>query len=268
MNCTPSSTVRLAAVAAAIVAATAAATPQLAVAQQQTQPIVVESAPAFETFDKWAGAAVVTVPVPPQHGRAEAVSPALRGGAPAIPFEPMPVVLGLPSLPLLGPGARGAAQGWGEGLNYQGLHAALLLVDAKTGRAAPAPLSTRLKRGQRFRVQLTATFDGIAAIDQVLGPAWQGQRTGQVFPAPGQMVEFKAQQTVTLPLQPGQFFMLGNRPAGERLVVVARHAKAGSAETRSDQPAYRQENSAGSSYLQLVPKGRYPAIEQVLVMGR
>jgi hypothetical protein len=58
-----------------------------------------------------------------------------------------------------------------------------------------------------------------------------------------------------------------DQPANERLLLKVRHPRA-LREARSDQPAYRQDGAAASSYLQLVPRGRFPAFEQLVVQTR
>ena len=73
-------------------------------------------------------------------------------------------------------------------------------------------------------------------------------------------------ETVDLPLEPNQYFVMG-REANERFVVSVRHPRAVDA-ARSAQPAYRQDVAGGSSYLQLVPRGTFPAIEQVVSLSK
>lgn len=250
--------VRRAAAAPVLVASLAA----LASAGAQAQAAVVESANAFGAFDQWVGATIVTAPSSAP-GKVEALRPADKGGATAARFEPLPVILGFPDMPLLGSGARQAVSTWGEALNYHGIHARFLLIDGKTQKVLSAPLSTRVKPGQRFKLRITATFNGVAALDQVLGAGWNAERTGQVYPAAGLSVELKAGQAVDLPIGEAQYFMLDGRRSDERLLLSVRHAKA-VGEGRSNQPAYRKDNAQGSSFLQLTPKGMFPIIEQVL----
>ena len=255
--CTRRRALHLAALAAALTASLSTAA---AWAQKPTD----ESAPAFDSFNKWVGTTVTTEAVP---ARTQAVEPAAKGGQAAVRFEPLPVILGAPDLPLMGIGTREANANWAGTLNYQGLYASYVLIDATGKQQAVVPLSTKVKTGQRFRIRLTSTFNGVAVVDQVLGTAFDAQRTGQVYPETGSSVELKAGQSTLLPVQPNQHFVVKGRSATERLVLQVRHAMANT-QTRSDQPAYRQENKTGSSYLQLMPKGRYPTIEQVLVMAR
>ena len=229
------------------------------------QPAAPESAPAFTSFSAWAQTRIVTA-TETAPSTIESLKPAIKGGAVAVRFEPLPVINGVPELPLLGVGARNAARFWGGALNYQGLHAQYLLVDQKTRKLKAAPLSTRLAAGQRFKIRLVTTFDGVAAVDQLLGSAFDAQRSGQVYPATGTAVEIKADKAVTLPSGENQFFVLSGQPRNERLVLSVRHAAAASSNTT--QPAYRQETARASSYLQLTPRGSLPIFEQILTSGR
>lgn len=246
-------------IAAPALVASLAATASTSV---MAQAAVVESANAFGAFDQWVGATIVTAP-PVAPGKVESLRPADKGGATVARFEPLPVILGFPDMPLLGSGARQAGSAWGDALNYHGIHARYLLIDGKTQKVSSAPLSTRLKPGQRFKLRVTATFNGVALLDQVLGAGWDAERTGQVYPAAGLSVELKAGQAVDLPVGEAQYFMLDGRQANERLLLSVRHAKA-VGEGRNNQPAYRKDNPQGSSFLQLTPKGMFPIIEQVL----
>ena len=246
------------AAATALIASLAATASASALAQAA----VVESTNAFGAFDQWVGATIVTAPEAAP-GKVESLRPADKGGARVARFEPLPVILGFPDLPLLGSGARQTSNTWGEALNYHGIHARYLLIDGKTQKVSSAPLSTRLKPGQRFKLRVTATFNGVAALDQVLGTSWDAERTGQVYPAAGMSVEIKAGQAVDLPIGEAQYFILDGRQANERLLLSVRHAKA-VGEGRNTQPAYRKDNAQGSSFLQLTPKGLFPIIEQVL----
>jgi hypothetical protein len=99
-------------------------------------------------------------------GAGQPAALAAKGGMAAVRFEPMPVILGTPELPLMGSGARQASTAWTDGLNYQGLHVSYVLLDAKGRQTGLWPLSKPLPAGQRFRIRITPSFDGVAGIDR------------------------------------------------------------------------------------------------------
>lgn len=219
--------------------------------------------PAFQAFRQWVGTQAMPNPSTGPVVRVEALplvvpAPARVSGT----YQPAPVIVGAPDLPLLGASAQQAAQAWSASFNYQGLNARLWVLNAKGTRIELRALGTLLKPGERFKIQLTPTFPAVAAIDQVVGDIWYGKRTGQVYPTPGQSVAIQPGESITLPLGDKEFFTM-NSSLKERFVLSVRHAKA-KGEARSEQPVYRQDAELGSQYLQLVPKGTYPAIEQLI----
>jgi hypothetical protein len=221
--------------------------------------IPVQAAQPFVPFNLWvthiqppAPAPVATLTQEPM----QRVSPA------GTPFEAMPVIAGQPDLPLLGEAAAQAAQQWNAGLNYQGLTMSYIVFDAKGAKRELRTIDKGLAAGERFRIRYTATYESVAALDYVLGSSpWAASRAGQAWPQAGMSVQARAGETVELPLNPNAYFRLGS--PNERLVLTVRHPQAKDA-ARSNQPAYRQDGATGSQYLQLLPPGSYPAIEQLI----
>jgi len=233
----------------------------LAQSQSDTKSVVPEAVPAFAALNQWLTAYLplqpAAVPVAaPQVQAWQTASPAARS------FEPLAVIAGLPDLPLTGTTLANAGRRWDSVLNYQGVHMSLLVLDG-AGRVTQKPLSAGVAVGERFKIRITPTFDAVSELDQVVGDVWRSQRTGQAYPAQGKSVAIKAGQTVDLPLGAELFFAVDGRTPDERMVISVRHAKAVQ-EAASDQPSYRQESARGSSYLQLVPSGQYPKVEQVI----
>ncbi len=234
-------------------------------AQQDSKSIVAEPVQAFPTFTQWVTSVIVAAPEPVSTVF-ESVPLVLAAPVAQVAYQPSPVILGLPELPLLGNGVALAGRSWTGALNYQGLHLQQVVLNPAGNRRELRPMATPLRAGERFKIRVTATFDAVAEVDQVVGDAWYGVRTGQIYPRPGVSVQIKAGDTVDLPIEPNGYFLM-NRPANERLVVSVRHpfAQQGS---RSEQPAYRQDAVNGSSYLQLVPRGKFAAIEQLVSQGQ
>jgi hypothetical protein len=250
--------------ARALLVVCVAAAAGLALAQDKS--VAVEPVPAFPAFTQWI-TSVVTVVSPATPASVHAVpvtaSDTATGGA---DYQPLPVIVGLPELPLLGAGTAQAGKAWGQELNYQGVFMRQVVLDGKGAVRATRPMSTRPKAGERFKIRVTATFEAVADIDLVSGDTWSLRRVGQVYPPKGQSVHMRPGETVDLPLAPDEYFVM-SPPAGERLVVSVRHVKALGA-ARSGQPAYRQDVKQGSQYLQLVPKGSFPAVEQLVTQAR
>lgn len=234
----------------------------LAQAAATDKSVVPEPVFAGAAFEQWVTATVqAQEPVVPQ--AINTVTYVLPATAPT-PFEPSPVILGLPELPLLGEGARQAARLWSTSLNYQGVHVRLLVLDASGRQVVMRPMTAMPRPGERFKLRVTTTFTAVSEVGLVTGVGWSQQRAGQLYPTPGMSVKMDAGETVDLPLEANRFFVMGPS-ASERLLLSVRHLQAiGSA--RSTQPAYRQDGAAGSSYLQLVPAGMRPAVEQLITL--
>ena len=236
-----------------------------ALAQTEAKSVVVEAVAAVPAFSQWVNFTVVAAePVPVQTILTipwAAVDPGQR-----VVFEALPVIVGIPELPLVGAGVQQAARNWAGGFNYQGMHVRLLVLDRAGRRVQSRSLAALPQPGERFKIRVTATFDAVTDVNLVLGEPWTSQRAGQMYPTPGMSVQMNAGETVDLPLESDRFFVMGSK-ANERLVLSVRHPQA-TGQSRTSQPAYRQDGSAGSSYLQLAPQGSRPAMEQLITAAR
>ena len=226
----------------------------------QDKAVVVERVEPYPALTRWVNRFVPMTPLAVTTVQPLRVVLGTRADGP--PFEPQPIIIGRPELPLLGDGVAEAAERWGPALNYQGLHMNIAVIGAAGTTLERRPMSARIRPGERFKVRITATFPALAAVEQIAGSAWQGRRLGQVYPQAGMSVQMNAGETVELPLAEHDYFVM-DQPGSHRMLVTVRHAKALD-EARSSQPAYRQDEPRGSNYLQLVPRGSYPAIEQLV----
>jgi hypothetical protein len=231
---------------------------------QARKNITIEPSNVFPTFNQWVNN--VNPPEAPQAFTVTQIQPyamvmRMFGTTPAATFEPQPVVLGLPELPMAADQAQ-ASRNWGPTLSYQGVRMSLIVVAANGSTREFRPLSGGLKTGERFKIRIVSSFEALANVDQVVGDIWYGQRVGQVYPQAGMSVQMNPGEAVDLPLGANEYFVMDSR-GNERFVVGIKHAKS-AAPTRSNQPVYRQDAAGSSSYLQLVPQGSFPAVEQVL----
>lgn len=228
---------------------------------EDTQPektVATEFTPAFSSFQHW-----LTVRLAHFSEPAAAQRPVMLGHTTSTDgksYQPAPVILGLPDLPLIG--TRDNNSDWGAALNYQGVHMQLVVLDSRGLQRQLRPLSAAIGPNEHFKIRITPTFDAISDIGQIVGDPWYGTQTGQVYPPAGISVQIKAGNTVELPIGENEYFALDRRP-DERLLLSVRHAQA-LRTARSEQPIYRQDGLNGSSYLQLVPRRSYPAFEQII----
>lgn len=220
----------------------------------------------FDGLGRWIsglGAAAADTIAPPPAVQIQGLPP-LQPAANLTPYEPVPVILGEPAIQLSGATAASIGKGWGSSMNYQGMQVRLVVLDSTGRQHAMRPMSAPIRFGERFKLMVMPTFDAIATIDDVHGSGWSAQRGSQAYPAAGSSVPLKAGQATLLPA--GSNYFVADRDGARRFVLNVRHANA-VGDARSTQPAYRQDNASGSSYLQLVPRSTYPAFEQLLVAG-
>lgn len=226
----------------------------------ESKSVAVEYVPAFPALQGWVNVQVAPVALPAAPASVQSQPLALAAPAGTAVYQPLAVIMGVPELPLIGGASAARGPAWPTSFNYQGMHMQLLVLDPSGTQVQPRALADGLRVGERFKIRVATTFEAVASIDQVVGDPWYGQRTGQVYPRPGLSVLMHAGEVVDLPLGDAEFFSM-NPAINERLVVGVRHPAAQGA-TRSQQPAYRQDERSASAYLQLVPRGQWPAFEQ------
>jgi hypothetical protein len=222
--------------------------------------------PAFEALQRWATARPAPAPTFTPTARVDQLNLRLLTSTAEETYQPQPLIKGVPDLPLLGATASQATEAWSGRFNYQGMSARIWVLDAKGQQVTVQGLDQPIHVGERFKIQLMPTFDAVVGIDQVVGDPWYGKRTGQAYPAAGKSVAIQAGESVMLPLGDKEFFVM-TTSAHERFVMSVRHAKA-KGDVRSKQPVYRVESGRTSQYLQLVPEGQYPVIEQQLTPNK
>lgn len=188
-----------------LLAATLAAMAFSAMAQQPGKTIVAESVQPFSAFAQWVST-VVTARPEVNLSRVESLPLALTGAATTTPYQPLPVILGLPEFPLLGNGAAQVSHNWSTALNYQGIYMQQVVLNATGTNRDLRSMATPLHFGERFKIRVTSTFDAVAEVDQILGDAWYGKRTGQIYPQVGLSVQLKAGETVDIPIEPNTTF--------------------------------------------------------------
>lgn len=251
---------------AACLAAACITLPAVAQTVASSKDFVPAGIPAFTAFGQWLHT-IVSPEAPPV--QAQRVEPVTWPAAPAAgnAFQPMPVVLGQPELPLLRPVTVQPGSVWSPQFNYQGMHVRFVVLDARGRQHQLRAMSDPPRPGERFRIRVTPSFDAVAEVGLVTGTGWDRQRGQQLWPAPGSSLEIRAGETADLPLAPSEYFVMPAAARQEALVLSVRHPQALGG-TRSDQPAYRQDSSRGSDYLQLVTSQKMPTFEQLIQPGR
>jgi hypothetical protein len=183
---------------------------------------------------------------------------------PATPFVPTPVILGEPELPLVGLAGTAitSPSAWSSNLNYQGMQVSYLVPNAAGTAFEARPLSAPPRKGERFKIRVTTTFDAHLRVTALAGDNWSPLRAASLYPAQGSNFRIAAGRTADLPAEADRYFVIGDASA-PRLLLSAHHERADDS-NRTGQPAYRRDLSSVSTYLQLVPTGTRPAFDQMI----
>jgi hypothetical protein len=144
--------------------------------------------------------------------------------------------------------------------NFQAVHVALMEFDRQGQALGFRAVDTGFKTGERFRLRILPTFDGIIIIDNI-NPL--GERKQIYPPDSGDVVQVKAGIEIMLPLGKDDYFQFSGATGDEQLVVALSDLRAvGSAASRSQ--VLRKDEPDGSNFMQELLPGTFPVIVQTL----
>jgi hypothetical protein len=137
------------------------------------------------------------------------------------------------------------------GSDYHG--AAIAIVG---GDNQAKPLKAGFRTGERFKLRVLTTFAAHVVVENINA---RDERR-QIYPAPSAgVVVVQSGGYVLLPLGAKEFFEFTKATGQELLVVSLSHPRAvGDAASR--QPVLRVDEKDGTSFIQEVAKGKFPAI--------
>jgi hypothetical protein len=144
--------------------------------------------------------------------------------------------------------------------NYQAVHVALMNFDRDGKALGFRPVTAGFKTGERFKLRVLPTFDGLLVIDNI-NP--KNQRK-QIYPAqPANVVSIKAGVEIMIPLGPDEYFEFAGATGDEQLVVTLRDPRAfGSAAATA--VVTRKDENNGSNFMQELTPDTYPVISQAM----
>jgi hypothetical protein len=145
-----------------------------------------------------------------------------------------------------------------SGVNYQGVHIAIVGVDQAGGLTELRALGSGFRTGERFKLRALSTFGGLLVIDNI-NP--RGERRQIYPPERSAVVVLQPGGDTLLPLASDQFFEFAYAKGDEQLVISLRDRRAiGDALARSR--VYRKDEDFGSLFMQEVSPGTFPAISE------
>ncbi|MGE5467095.1 MAG: DUF4384 domain-containing protein [Ignavibacteria bacterium] len=147
--------------------------------------------------------------------------------------------------------------------NYQAVHVALMNFDRAGNPQGFHPVTQGFATGERFKLRVLPTFDGILVIDNI-NP--RNERRQIYPPQSDNVVAIKAGVEIVIPLDRDQYFEFTGDAGDEQLVVTVRDPRAFGA-AASAAPVTRKDENNGSNFMQEVSPDTYPVISQSLHLG-
>jgi len=144
--------------------------------------------------------------------------------------------------------------------NFQAVHVALMNFDRAGNALGFAPVTAGFRTGERFKLRVLPTFDGLLVIDNI-NPKSQRK---QIYPAQAEnVVKIKAGIEIMIPLGQDEYFEFTGATGDEQLVVTLRDPRAFGAAAATATVTRKDEHN-GSNFMQEVTPTTYPVITQAL----
>ena len=144
--------------------------------------------------------------------------------------------------------------------NFQAVHVALMEFDRQGQARGFRAVDKGFKTGERFRLRVLSTFDGILVVDNI-NP--RGDRR-QIYPArTGDVVQIKGGIEIMLPLGKDDYFEFAGATGNEQLVFALRDLRA-NGPAASNSQVTRKDEFDGSNFMQELTSGTFPVIVQPL----
>lgn len=144
--------------------------------------------------------------------------------------------------------------------NYQAVHVALIGFNREGAALGFRPVTSGFRTGERFKLRVLPTFDGLLVIDNI-NPKKERR---QIYPAQAdQVVRIKAGVEILIPLDRDQYFEFTGATGDEQLVITLRDPRAFGAMASTAQVLRKDEHN-GSNFMQEVTASTFPLISQGL----
>lgn len=146
--------------------------------------------------------------------------------------------------------------------NYQGVHVSLVGFD-RTGNALGfRPVTDGFRTGERFKIRVLPTFDGMLVINNV-NPKGIDK---QIYPGQeDKVVSIKAGIEIMVPLGREEYFEFTGDGGDEKLVITLRDPRAFGPAASTAQ-VFRKDENNGSNFMQEVTASSFPLISQAMTL--
>jgi hypothetical protein len=144
--------------------------------------------------------------------------------------------------------------------NFQAVHVALMNFDRNGTALGFQAVTAGFKTGERFRLRVLPTFDGLLVIDNI-NP--RNERK-QIYPSQAEnVVKIKAGMEIMIPLGQDEYFEFTGASGDEQLVITVRDPRAFGSAAATTVVTRKDENN-GSNFMQELAPNTFPVISQSL----
>ncbi len=143
--------------------------------------------------------------------------------------------------------------------NYQAAQVSIGVAD-RDGKLTFRPINQGFRTGDRFKLHVIATFNGLMMIENI-NP--KGERK-QIYPAQSaQLVAIVAGKETLIPLGDDEYFEFARDTGEEQLVVTLRDPRA-EGTAKSSMKVSRKDERYGSQFVQEVKPNTYPSMTEAI----
>jgi hypothetical protein len=147
------------------------------------------------------------------------------------------------------------------GENFQGVHVALVEVDADGRPVGFRTVGDGFRTGERFKLRVLSTFDALVVLGNITPKGAQRQ----IYPAAGsEAVRIPAGQEVLLPLGQKEYLQFAGDIGRDQLTITVRDPRSLEGGRASTAQVFRKDETYGSNFVQAVSPGRYPVMAEAI----
>ena len=148
-----------------------------------------------------------------------------------------------------------------SGENFQGVHVALVEVDAEGKPVGFRTVADGFRTGERFKLRVLSTFEAIVVLGNITPKGAQRQ----IYPVTGsEAVRIPAGKEVLLPLGPKEYLQFAGDVGRDQITITVRDPRSLEAGRASTTQVFRKDETYGSNFVQEVKTGHYPVIAEAI----
>lgn len=146
-----------------------------------------------------------------------------------------------------------------DGENFQGVHIALVEVDANGLPIGFRTVADGFSTGERFKLRVLSTFEALVVLGNITPKGAQRQ----IYPATAsRAVRIPAGKEILLPLGEKEYLQFAGDVGRDQLTITVRDPRSLEGGRTSTAQVFRKDEAYGSNFVQEVKPGQYPVISE------